>query len=59
MPVSQAQFDADLNDLVTAITALINNPAVVDLSSEDATVKGQIDAINSHLPPTPQPPPGP
>jgi len=53
MPVSQQQFDADLNDLVTAITALINNPAVVDLSAEDATVKSQIEAINSHLPPPP------
>ena len=56
MPVSQEQFDADLALLVTAITALINNPAVVDLSAEDATVNAQIAAINSHLPP---PPPSP
>ena len=53
MPVSQAQFDADLEaerqataDYIAAVDAFITNPSVVDLAAEDATVNTLLQAVN-------------
>ena len=52
MPVSKDQFDADLaafgsavTDYIAAVDAFIALPTVIDLSTEDDTVKAAMDAV--------------
>lgn len=66
MPVSQAQFDADLqgmidalNTYIAAVDAFIALPPVVDLAAEDASVQSSIQAIATAQAALPPPPPGP
>lgn len=65
MPVSQAQFDADLAayntavaNYIAAVNAFIALPPVVDLSSEDTSVNAALAAVNTAAGQLP-PPPGP
>lgn len=65
MPVTQAQFDADLqgmidalNTYIAAVDAFIALPPVVDLAAEDASVQTALQNIQtaqSQLPPPPGP----
>ena len=69
MPVSQAQFDADLaafktalETLLAAVTAFIALPKVADLTAEDAEVgaaAAEVAAAQAALPPPPAPAPAP
>ncbi len=63
MPVSQAQFDADLaayntevGNYIALVNAFIALPPVVDLSNEDASVATALQAVQAaeaQLPPPP------
>lgn len=68
MPISQDQFDADLQALVTAINNLIAavqalpQPGTPDFTAEDAQVQqaaSQVAAEIAALQPPPPPAPGP
>ncbi len=64
MLVSKEQFDADLaahidgdNQYIAAVDAFIALPPIIDLASEDDTVKAGLDAINAAKGRVPAPPP--
>ena len=66
MPVNQEQFDADLADFrtavtnyITAVTAFLALPPVIDLSAEDDSVKAAAQAVADAQAQLPVPPPTP
>lgn len=66
MPVSQAQFDADLaafntavTNYITAVNAFIALPPVVDLTNEDTSVNAAAAAVAAAQAQIPVPPGGP
>lgn len=65
MPVSQAQFDADLaayntavTNYISAVTAFLALPPVIDLTNEDTSVNAGAQAVATAQAALP-PPPGP
>jgi hypothetical protein len=65
MPVGKEQFDADLaaalsgvTDYIAAVDAFIALPPVIDLASEDDSVKAALDAITAAKGRIPPPPGG-
>lgn len=65
MPVSKDQFDADLSaynsgvtDYIAAVDAFISLPPVIDLTTEDDSVKAALDAVNAAKGRIPAPPGG-
>ncbi len=66
MPIDKSQFDQDLADFKTAleayiaaVNAFIALPPVVDLASEDDTVKAALAEVQAAAGNLPPPPPGP